>query len=26
LLDEWLERPESHVVFENIWRLFAPVL
>jgi cardiolipin synthase A/B len=25
-LDEWLERPESHVVFENIWRLFAPVL
>ena len=26
LLDEWQERPERHVVFENIWRLFAPVL
>lgn len=25
-LDAWLERPESHVLFENIWRLFAPVL
>jgi cardiolipin synthase len=25
-LDEWLERPDSHVVFENFWRLFAPVL
>jgi cardiolipin synthase A/B len=26
LLDAWLERPESHVLSENIWRLFAPVL
>lgn len=25
-LDEWLDRPDSHVVFENFWRLFAPVL
>jgi cardiolipin synthase A/B len=25
-LDRWLLRPESHVVFENVWRLFAPVL
>jgi cardiolipin synthase A/B len=25
-LDAWLERPDSHVVFENFWRLFAPVL
>ena len=25
-LDAWQERPDSHVVFENFWRLFAPVL
>lgn len=25
-LDAWLERPESHVLWENFWRLFAPVL
>ena len=25
-LDAWLERPESHVLSENFWRLFAPVL
>jgi cardiolipin synthase len=26
LLEAWLERPESHVLTENLWRLLAPVL
>jgi cardiolipin synthase A/B len=26
LLDEWLERSETRVLTENLWRLFAPVL
>jgi cardiolipin synthase len=25
-LDAWVERPESHVLTENFWRLLAPVL
>jgi cardiolipin synthase A/B len=25
-LEEWLDRPESRVLWENVWRLFAPVL
>jgi hypothetical protein len=25
-LEAWLERSESRVLTENVWRLFAPVL